>query len=62
MTVSFNAAPYRENNSNAISRQGKPPDVTGNGTIFAQHILNAYNEARDCPRPLHFKKNIAALR
>ena len=62
MMVSFNAAPYRQDNSNVISRQGKPPDVTSNGTIIAQHILDASNKAGDRSRPLHFKKKTAPSR
>ena len=63
MMVSFNAATlYREDNTYVISGQGKPPNATGNGTIFARHIPNASNKAGDSPRPLHFKKEAAALR
>ena len=52
MMVSLDAAPalYYEDNDYIISRQGKPlPDATGNGPIFAQHILKASNKAGHHP-------------
>ena len=62
MTVSCNAAPHCQDNGNVISWQGKLSDATGNGPIFARHILNASNKAGDRSRPLHFKKKTAASR
>ena len=60
MMVSCNASPYCQDNGNVISKQGKLSDITSNGPIFAQHILNASNKAGDRSRPSHFKKETAA--
>ena len=60
MMVPFNAVLYLEDNGCVISREGKPPDTTGNGPILAYQIPNASNKAGDIPRPLHFKKKTAA--
>ena len=62
MTVPFNAVLYLEDKGYIISREGKPPDATGNGPIFACQIPNASNKAEDILRPLHFKKKTAASR
>ena len=62
MMVPFNAVLYLEDNGRVISRQGRPPDATGKGPIFAYQIPNASNKAEDIPRPLHFKKKTAASR
>ena len=64
MMVSFNATPAfsRDDNGYVISKRGKPPGATGDGPIFAQHILNVSNKAGDWSRPLHFKIKTAASR